>query len=135
MNDVIDACKTGDWGKHGRRWNAYNELKGKWSRAIELYARQTGFRSLVGTYFTFMFAELTRRRDPDNVVAGAHKIIFDSLVAAGFIPNDGWKHVHGFADYWLLDPARPGVLVMITKSATLGWDAAHSAYQEQKANE
>ncbi len=135
MNDVIDACKTGDWGKHGRRWNAYNELKGRWSREIELYARQTGFRSLIGGYFTFVWAEANRRRDPDNVVGGGHKIILDSLVGAGFIDNDGWKHVQGFADYWIVDPDRPGVLVMVTKSATLDWAAAHSSFQQQKAED
>lgn len=133
MNDVIKTCKVADFGKHGKRWNAYNELKGRWSREIELYARQTGMRSLIGGYFTFMWAESDRRRDPDNITGGGHKIIFDALVGAGFIDNDGWKHVHGFADYWLVDNERPGVLVMITKSATLDWDAAHSAFQEQKA--
>jgi hypothetical protein len=135
MTDVIKASKSADFGKYGKRWNAYNELKQRWSREIELYARQTGMRSLIGCYFTFMWAESDKRRDPDNIVGGGHKIIFDSLVGAGFIPNDGWTHVHGLADFWLVDRDRPGVLVMITKSATLGWDAAHSAFQQQKANE
>lgn len=135
MNDVIKTSNIADFGRHGKRWNAYNELKQRWSREIELYAHQAGFRSLVGCYFTFMFAESNKRRDPDNIVGGGHKIVFDSLVGAGFLPNDGWQHVQGFADYWLVDPDRPGVLVMVTKSATLDWDAAHSAFQQQKANE
>lgn len=135
MNDVIKTCKIADFGKHGKRWNAYNELKGRWSREIELIARATGMRSLIGGYFTFMFAEANKRRDPDNVVGGGHKIIFDSLVGAGFIVNDGWTQVQGFADYWIVDRHRPGVLCMVTKSATLDWDAAHSAYQQQKASE
>ncbi len=135
MNDVIKSCSSQDWGRHGRRWNAYNELKQSWSQIVELHARRTGQRSLVGSYFTFMFAELNRRRDPDNVVGGAHKIVFDSLVGAGFIPNDGWKHVQGFSDYWLVDPERPGVLVIVTKAETLSREDAYAEFHRQKADE
>ena len=133
MNDVIKACKVGDWGKLGRRWSAYNELKQQWSQEIELYARSTGVRSLVGGYFTFMFAEPNRRRDPDNIVSGAHKIIFDSFVGAGFIDNDGWKDVQGFADYWIVDSDRPGVLVIVTKDDIVSRELAYAALQRQKA--
>ena len=39
--------------------------------------------------------------------------LWDSLVAAGILKDDGWAHVHGFTDEFVLDRAYPGVEVVV----------------------
>jgi len=42
--------------------------------------------------FLFSWVEKNKRRDPDNIMAG-QKFIFDGLVTAGILQNDGWSYV------------------------------------------
>ena len=42
------------------------------------------------------------RLDPDNV-AFAKKFLEDSMVKAGAIPNDNFKHIKGFVDDFVVD--------------------------------
>jgi len=41
------------------------------------------------------------RKDLDNI-AFAKKFIFDGLVMAGVLPNDGWKEISGFSDHFVV---------------------------------
>ena len=52
------------------------------------------------------------RRDKDNI-AFAKKFIQDSLVHAGVLQNDGWKHIEHFTDDFAVDPKNPRVEVVI----------------------
>lgn len=49
-----------------------------------------------------------KRTDPDNI-AFQHKFIFDGMMAAGFLDNDNWAHIHGFVDTFAVDKANPRV--------------------------
>ena len=134
LNEIIAACNlsTGQSG-YGRRWNAWNEMKQKWTWDIRIQANAAGNKAFLGTYFTFMFAEPNRRRDPDNFVAAGHKIVLDACVSGGFMKNDGWKNVEGFADYWVHDPERPGLLVMVTRTNVMPREEAYIELQRNKA--
>ncbi len=44
--------------------------------------------------YTFRHNRHDRRSDPNNVNAGAEKIIFDALQMAGIIENDGCKQIN-----------------------------------------
>lgn len=51
-----------------------------------------------------------RKRDPDNVDAGA-KFIFDGLVNAGILFNDGWKNIGDITHRHRVDKMNPRVEV------------------------
>ena len=61
------------------------------------------------------FWEQNRRRDLDNIVAGAAKVVADALVQAGILKGDSQKYVCAieFGDV-VIRPERPGVLVTLT---------------------
>ena len=60
----------------------------------------------------YTWIEPNRRRDKDNI-AFAKKFIQDSLVHAGVLQNDGWKHIEHFTDDFAVDPKNPRVEVVI----------------------
>ena len=62
--------------------------------------------------FSFTWFERNRRRDPDNIIS-AKKFIFDALIEAGVIENDGWAQVRSIADEWKIIPDYVGVWVQI----------------------
>jgi hypothetical protein len=98
-------------------WNAYNDLKQEWGTTIQRYIRQARLRPVVGpAFFTFLWREANRRRDLDNI-AVARKFVLDALVEIEILENDGWRHVLGWADSFIVEPAAPGVEVTMTTPA------------------
>ena len=63
-------------------------------------------------HFIFNWVEINKKRDPDNI-ASAKKFIFDGLVLAGILKNDGWKQVEGFEDLFSVDKETHGVRVYL----------------------
>lgn len=132
LNEIIAASKVADFGGYGKRWNRYNELKQAWSSEVIAYAKQQGMRPFPGNFFTFLFVEKNRRRDPDNFISGGMKIIFDACKAIGLIQNDGWKYVHGIATYWRVDKVNPGVLLIVTMADCMGEADAINEWEKGK---
>lgn len=132
MNEVIKACNTADWGKHGRRWNRYNELKLSWTREIQVFANQRNLAPIATKCFTFVFAEKARQRDPDNFISGGMKLIFDSLVTCKLMPNDGWKYVEDIKTYWHVDAEAPGVMLIMTRVPITTFEQAFSIYSTEE---
>ena len=118
MNDIITKCK----GKARLRNGAivagmgYSSMKSSWSDTIRLIARATGFGRVEKGHFTFVYVEPNRRRDPDNICAGARKIVFDALQEAKLLQNDGWTHVLDIRSHWLVDGDSPGVGLLVHPS-------------------
>lgn len=106
LNDLLGAKST----QRGA-WNAYNSLKQQWSGQIKTLCALKRIDSVGPGCFTFMFVEPTRRRDPDNLVSGGVKLIFDALVSAEVLSGDGWDQVLGFCGYWIHEKDRAGCLV------------------------
>jgi hypothetical protein len=92
-------------------WNGYNRLKCQWYGQIALLVRARGIQPQPAGFMTFLFLEPTRKRDPDNLVAGGAKLLFDSLVGAEVLPGDGWLHNLGFVGFWEHTPNRAGCLL------------------------
>lgn len=102
LNELIDArIRQGmAKGRKGARWNAYSDLKRHWMEVLIPLARAQ-LRPVVGPVrIKFFYFEPNRRRDPDNISAGARKFILDALVHAGILANDGQKDVAGCAEEW-----------------------------------
>ncbi len=80
-----------------RRWNKYNAEKRQWEGYIVLQCRLQKIRpfdtSEMPVWFTFIFTEASRRRDPFNFAGAAFKFVPDALQKAKVIANDGWRHV------------------------------------------
>lgn len=109
LNDIIDARRT----TRGR-WNAYATLKKHWNTVVATRAHAGGFRVDVPAAFTYVFRELDQRRDPSNFIAGGIKLIEDGLQEGGLLENDGWKHVKDIRCYWVVEPKRHGVTLIIS---------------------
>ena len=66
---------------------------------------------------THYFYEPSRRRDMDNIAAGGHKFIWDSLVRAGILKNDGWSEIESYRDCFAVDEIQPRIVVEIEYDA------------------
>jgi len=63
----------------------------------------------------FYWVEPNRRRDPDNISAGGVKFVFDGMVAAGLLPNDGWNNVKMILHRFKVNKLKPGIYVEVFK--------------------
>ena len=121
-------------------WNAYNALKQRWYGQIRMLAQAARIEAIGPGYFTLVFSEPDRRRDPDNLAGGGIKLIFDSLVGAGVMKGDSWAHVLGFVSYWVHTPGEAGCLVhhgdaLLTKDDALSLlekENEHAYQQDRK---
>lgn len=114
LNEIIDAAKG-----YGGRGAGYALLKRKWTEYVWAHAKAARLPARPGpVMLLFDWHEPNRRRDPDNVAAGGRKFILDGLVKAGVLAGDGWAHVAGWSDHWILNPQKAGVLVSIQFALT-----------------
>tara|TARA_R110000824_G_scaffold8358_3_gene37798 strand:+ start:681 stop:1145 length:465 start_codon:yes stop_codon:yes gene_type:complete len=107
QNEMIKAAKI------GRRGGAYSSEKKKLTTSVALMALSAGLTPVEGRCFVrFLWHEPNKRRDYDNIRAGA-KYILDGLVQAGIIQDDGWRCVTGLDDRFFKDKEDPRVVVQI----------------------
>jgi Holliday junction resolvase RusA-like endonuclease len=108
LNDLIRAR-----GQHGQ---VYNRLKASWADTVTLCVLRHGY---VDTFprcsVHFELVEQNTRRDPDNIAAGAAKLVLDGLVKAGVLEGDGWKHIEGLSFSWRVG-SPVGVRVVLTET-------------------
>jgi hypothetical protein len=109
LNDLIRAKGSGS--------HCYNRLKKRWADLVMMCIGRRQVRCKFGAErpakVHFELVEPNERRDPDNIAAGAAKLILDGLVKAGVLEGDGWKHITGLSFSWRVgSPA--GVRVVLT---------------------
>lgn len=109
QNEIIKAAKGS-----GGRGRAYSRLKAKLTNDIALTAKAARIPHVKRARFLFHWIETSKRRNPDNIAA-AHKFVFDGLVLAGVLSNDGWAQVAGWSDTFEVGK-RPGVFVTVLES-------------------
>lgn len=110
MNDWVDANR-----RSRGQWHAGNAMKQRDQREICRYI-PTGLRFRKRIFIEYNFFEPNTRRDKDNISGYFHKIFQDALVQAGCIPNDGWKVIRGFTDYFEVDKGNPRIEVIIQET-------------------
>lgn len=113
LNDIIKAAK----GCGGRGY-AYSKMKDTWTSLVANRARALRIKPVTCARFRFEWREHSRQRNPDNVAA-AKKFLFDGLVTAGVLVNDGWSQIAGWSDAWAVSD-QPGVLVTIEEVSPQG---------------
>ena len=104
-NEIIAAAKG-----FGGRGYGYAKIKKQWTAAAQSAA--AGVPPLTRARFTFIWHEVAKRRNPDNIAAGV-KFVYDGLVAAGVLPNDGWNEIASWSNEFVVDKGSPGVEVVI----------------------
>jgi len=106
LNSVVDANR--------RNRYAGAKLKAEATNSIAWQIKTFSLPHLTDPHhYTFTWHEKDKRRDPDNV-ASACKFIFDGLIAAGVIDNDGWGQVAGITHKFVVDPWETGVEVGVS---------------------
>jgi Holliday junction resolvase RusA-like endonuclease len=94
------------------RW-AYSTAKKEWDRTIQFYIKQAKIQPVHRVYIRFLWQEKNRKKDPDNIAGIGRKFLLDALVHSGVLKNDGWDHVIGWEDRWIVDPDNPGVVLTL----------------------
>jgi len=93
LNEIISASKQMS-GRGARKWSNYATMKRHWGSVIAVYIQEQKpgpFVPPIGLRFVYTVND--KRRDPDNIDAGARKLIIDALVSAGTIGNDNLNWV------------------------------------------
>ena len=107
LNDYIAAERSNRY--RGAKMKADN------GNAVSLAVMQCmkGVRIRRPVFMEYTWVEPDRRRDLDNISSFGRKVIQDALVEAGVLEDDGWKHVAGFSDRFLVDKENPRIEVLI----------------------
>jgi hypothetical protein len=115
LNELIAArISTGpSRGRHKKWWNQYSELKRKCEEQLGLAILACKLKPVTSGVFHYHFAYADKRRNPDNIAAGATKFIMDALVKRGIIKNDGWAEVLGLIHTFSIDREKPGIRLTI----------------------
>ena len=101
FNEIIAAAKS--------HYHAYNNMKRENTELATWAFKKAPKKERVFLDITWYCK--TRRRDPDNIAA-AVKFIWDGLVEAGVIENDGWKQNGGWSNRFEIDKDNPRVEVI-----------------------
>ena len=92
-NEIIKAAKRSGKGTS----NQYTKMKKDWSEYVAGIFIGCGLEQAEAIFVDFEWIDYDRRHDKDNIAA-AKKFIFDGMVKAGFIQDDGWKHIIGWKE-------------------------------------
>lgn len=108
-------------------------MKRDWTARIALAARLCGFERVERGFFSYLFVEKNRRRDPSNVISGGVKLIEDALQEASLLEGDGWKQVRGLRAHWRLG-ASPGALLMVSTGRCMRRWELNNEYERIKGD-
>jgi hypothetical protein len=100
LNEMINSART-HWAKSAQEKKKHTE---------RVYYHCLHLKSVPEVDFCFTWYEKNRMRDPDNIMA-AQKYIFDGLIMAKVIKNDGWKEIKSITHKF--EVGGPGVLIEI----------------------
>lgn len=102
MNEIIAVSK--------KRYILYSQMKKQYTAVVSDAAE--GYPQLESADFIIHWFCKNNRKDKDNIIAG-QKFIFDGLVHAGVLPNDGWKEIGDITHRLQVDKNNPRIEVEI----------------------
>ena len=102
FNDIIKAAKS--------HYHQYNNMKRENTNLVAWTSKKVKKKKRI--FLDITWIEQNMRRDPDNIAA-AVKFIWDGLVEAGVIENDGWKQNGGWKNSFKVDKDNPRIEVII----------------------
>lgn len=101
-NEIVAVSK--------RHHMAYAGMKKKYTRLVALQAGK--LPKVEKADFEITWFCKNKRKDKDNIMGG-QKFIFDGLVQANVLENDGWKQIGNVAHLFEVDKDNPRVEVKI----------------------
>ena len=105
MNEIINLSKT--------HWAEYREMK---AMAMNKVLQSIKSQNIPKIYkqidIIVRWVCPNKRHDKDNISVGV-KVIWDSLVKAGIIPNDTWKYQGSTTHIYDIDKVNPYIHVTI----------------------
>jgi Holliday junction resolvase RusA-like endonuclease len=110
LNEITDAAR-------GNRY-ASAKMKKEYTELVAWCAKAARLPRMEKIDLAITWYEPNKRRDKDNIMAG-QKFIWDGLVQAGVIENDGWKQIGDILHFFAVDKANPRVEVEITDISEL----------------
>lgn len=102
MNEIIKAAKSHPI--------VYRNMKKQYTELVAWSAK--GLPRIERANFTITWFCSNQRVDKDNVTAG-QKFVFDGLVIAGVLDNDGWKQIGDVTHRFEIDRKNPRIEVEI----------------------
>jgi Holliday junction resolvase RusA-like endonuclease len=102
MNEIIDASKS--------HWSVYRKMKEDYTNLVAWSIKDKRPLEKVNIIITWHCKDM--RMDKDNIMAG-QKMIFDGLVQAGVLKNDGWKEIGNIYHLFKIDKKNPRVHVRL----------------------
>ncbi|MEK8128375.1 Holliday junction resolvase [Paenibacillus filicis] len=105
-NEILNASNN---NRH-----VYNELKRNYTHLVAICAKQAKLPELPPADYTITWYCPDRRKDKDNVMGG-QKFIFDGLVQAGRLQNDGWNDIGDITHRFRVDKVAPRIEIEITE--------------------
>ncbi len=106
LNEIINSSRT--------HWAVAAKQKKEAMNTVIYAARAARIKPIKGfAEITITCYEPNKRRDADNVQAGANKLILDALQQAGIIQGDGQKYIKLFQPPICVDRDDPRIEVGI----------------------
>ena len=105
LNEIINTSKG--------HWSSYRKLKNDAMETVQWHILQHKIKPVGKAQIIIKCYEPNARRDADNVLAGAWKIILDAMQKAGTIEGDGRKYIEIVAAPVEVDRVNPRIEVEI----------------------
>lgn len=102
LNEIIKASKSHPM--------AYAKMKKDYTALVMIHAQK--LPKVEKANFEFVWYCKNRRKDKDNIMVG-QKFIFDGLIKAGVLKNDGWNEVGDISHFFRIDKNNPRVEVRL----------------------
>lgn len=102
FNEIVKAAKS--------HYHAYNNMKQDNTDLVAWKSKKIPGKKKI--FLNITWIEKNRRRDPDNIAA-AVKFIWDGLVEAGVINNDGWNQNGGWSNHFEVDKNNPRIEIEV----------------------
>lgn len=104
VNEILNASNN---NRH-----IYNDMKRTYTQFIAIVANQAKLPKLPPANYTITWYCPDKRKDKDNVMGG-QKFIFDGLVKAGKLSNDGWNDIGDITHRFRVDKLNPRIEIDI----------------------
>jgi Holliday junction resolvase RusA-like endonuclease len=107
LNEIISASK--------RHHMQYSNLKGIYTNLVcrHAQAQNTPKFERINVVITWYCKD--KRKDKDNIATG-QKFIFDGLVKAGVLDNDGWSQIGDVTHKFEVDKHKPRIEIKLTET-------------------
>jgi Holliday junction resolvase RusA-like endonuclease len=102
MNEIVKASKSHPM--------AYANMKKDYTALVMIHAQK--LPKITKADFEITWYCKDKRKDKDNIMTG-QKFIFDGLVKAEVMKNDGWGEVGNVSHFFQIDKENPRVEVVI----------------------